>query len=422
MNSENIIFDLKSWLFKMGVEAGICNWLSVLIVICAIILISIIADFISKKIILLIIKRIVKKTKNSWDDILLEKKVFHRLSQIVPIIIVYYSINIAFPDSQFAVDLVKKICIMYLVILLVMVLNSFLNGLNDIYNMTIGEKKGTSIKSYIQVVKIIAFIIAAVSALSILLNKDIGYFITGLGAMTAVLLLIFKDSILGLVGGIQLTTNDMVRIGDWISMPSRNADGVVLEVSLNTVKVQNFDNTISTIPTYALVSETFQNWRGMEESEGRRIKRSVNIDISSIKFCNPELLDKLSQFDILKDYIPAKSQEIASRNKKHNTDSSVVVNGPKMTNIGVFRKYLEGYLQSNDKINTDMTLLVRQLAPTDSGIPIEIYGFSKIKSFAEFEHVQSDIFDHILAIIPEFELRVFQNPSGSDFRSAIVKS
>ncbi len=419
MTGENISPNLEAWLNTIGIKGSFSEVLCVIIIITGILAVSFLADFITKKVLLAIIKKVVRRTHTTWDDILVKKKVFHRFSRIVPIIIIYYSINIAFPDSQFIVVLIKKAAMIYLVVVLTMVLNAFLNGLNEIYDVTIGEKKGTSIKSYIQVVKIIAFIIAAISALSILLNKEVGYFITGLGAMTAVLLLIFKDSILGLVGGIQLTTNDMVRIGDWISMPARNADGTVTEVSLNTVKVQNWDNTISTIPTYALVTETFNNWRGMEESGGRRIKRSVKIDMNSVKFCSPELLEKLSKFYLLKDYIPSKSEEINKYNKTLNADTSIVVNGLRMTNIGVFRKYLDQYLKQNEKINTDMTILVRQLEPTENGIPMEIYGFSKIKPWVEFEAVQSDIFDHVLAIIPEFELRVFQNPTGEDFRKSI---
>ncbi len=421
MKVANISLELLVWLHKIGITGQLSEILCVVIILVGILIVSLLADFITKKILLTVIKKLAKKTHTVWDDILVDKKVFHKLSHIVPIIIVYYSINIAFPDSQIAVDFIKKAATIYLVIVLVMVLNAFLNGLNEIYNVTIGDKKGTSIKSYIQVVKIIAYIIAAISALSILLNKEVGYFITGLGAMTAVLLLIFKDSILGLVGGIQLTTNDMVRIGDWISMPARNADGIVLEVSLNTVKVQNWDNTISTIPTYALVTETFNNWRGMEESEGRRIKRAINLDMNSVKFCSPELLDKLSKFQILQDYIPQKSVEIEKHNKKIKADTSLPINGVRFTNIGIFRKYLEGYLKQNEKINSEMTLVVRQLAPGDTGIPMEIYGFSKIKSFVEFEEVQSDIFDHILAVVPEFELKVFQNPTGEDFRKGIGK-
>ena len=228
--------------------------------------------------------------------------------------------------------------------------------------------------------------------------------------------MIFKDSILGLVGGIQLTSNDMVRIGDWISMPSRSADGNVIEVSLNTVKVQNWDKTISTIPTYALVNESFSNWRGMEESGGRRIKRSLILDMKSVKFCSPELIEKLSNYKVINEYLTSKTKEIEEHNSKLNDKSNIAYNGRQLTNIGVFRKYIEEYLKNNESMNQNMTLIVRQLAPTPEGIPMEIYGFSRIQAWALFEGVQSDIFDHLLAVISDFELSVFQSPSGADFR------
>ncbi|MDD4149395.1 MAG: mechanosensitive ion channel [Bacteroidales bacterium] len=412
--------NLYEWIFelllKWGISSGISKTLASVLIVIVIILISLLANFIFKSIILVIIKKLVKKTKSTWDDILFEKKVFNKLSQLAPIFIIYYTINIAFPANIGLVAVIQKILMIYMVFLFVMVINSFFNALNQIYDVTIGEKRGTSIKSYIQVVKIIIFIVAAISALSILLNKEVGYFITGLGAISAVLLLIFKDSILGLVGGIQLTSNDMVRIGDWISMPSHNTDGNVIEVSLNTVKVQNWDKTISTIPTYALVSESFSNWRGMEESGGRRIKRSLILDMKSVKFCSPELVEKLSHYKVLNEYLTAVTKEIDEHNSKLNSKSNVVFNGRRLTNIGVFRKYIEEYLKNNENINQDMTLIVRQLDPTTEGIPMEIYVFSKIQAWALFEGVQADIFDHLLAVISDFELSVFQNPTGTDFR------
>ncbi len=400
---------------RWGVNYNTSEVLAVILILIAIVAVSVLADFVTKKIILVVISKVVKKTKSSWDDILLEKKIFQRLSKIAPILIIYYTIGMAFPFNETVVMIVQKGIMIYMVFVFITAFNAFLNAINEIYNVTVGEKKGTSIKSYVQVVKIVFFIIAAISALSILLNKEVGYFVTGLGAMTAVLLLVFKDSILGLVGGIQLTSNDMVRIGDWISMPGRNADGTVIEVSLNTVKVQNFDNTIATVPTYAMVTESFSNWRGMEDSDGRRIKRSVILDMKSVKFCSNELIEKLSHYKILNEYLTNKTKELKEFNSKLNV-GSVGYNGRKLTNIGIFRKYVEFYLRNNDNVNQNMTLLVRQLAPTPEGIPMEIYVFSKIKAWVDYEAVQSDIFDHLLAIIPEFELRVFQNPTGDDFK------
>lgn len=412
--------ELIAWLQDIGVNLGTSKFLAVVIILIGITIVSVAANFITKKIILEIIKKVVKKTKSTWDDILLEKKIFDKLSQVAPILIVFYTIKIAFPFNDIVVLYVQKAIMVYMVVVVIMMFNSFLNAVNEIYDQTIGAKKGTSIKSYIQVVKIIVFIIAAISALSIILDKEVGYFVTGLGAMTAVLLLVFKDSILGLVGGIQLTSNDMVRIGDWISMPSRNADGTVLEVSLNTVKVQNFDNTISTIPTYAMVSESFSNWRGMEDSDGRRIKRSLILDMKSVKFCSDELVEKLSHYKVLSEYLSTKSTELKEYNGELN-EGSHEFNSRKLTNIGIFRKYIELYLRDNEIINTDMTLLVRQLSPTADGIPMEIYTFSKIKGWVDFEAVQSDIFDHLLAVMAEFELKVFQNPTGEDFQKFLKK-
>ncbi len=417
MEFTKINMGLKEWLLNYGLSLSTSNFLCILIVLFAIIIISLIANFLVKTILLAIIRKVVKKTKNTWDDVLLEKKVFHKLSQLVPILIVYYSIEIAFESYSWAILLIKKLSILYLMVLLVMIIFSFLNAVNEIYNNNVGNKKGTSIKSYIQVVKIFVFFIVAISALSYLLNKEVGYFITGLGAMTAVLMLIFKDSILGLVSGIQLSTNDMVRIGDWISMDERNTDGIVTELSLNTVKVQNWDNTISTIPTYAMITESFSNWRGMEESGGRRIKRSIKIDMNSVKFCDNEMLKKMSKISLIKNYVENKSAEIEQYNKSSNLDTKVLANGRRMTNLGTFRIYITEYLKANDKINKDLILVVRQLEPTANGLPLEIYAFCTMKKLADFEQVQSDIFDHILAIMPEFNLRIFQSPMGSDFKS-----
>jgi miniconductance mechanosensitive channel len=234
--------------------------------------------------------------------------------------------------------------------------------------------------------------------------------------LAAVLMLVFKDSILGFIAGIQLSANNMVRIGDWISMPGNNADGTIIEITLNTVKVKNWDQTISTIPIYSLVSDSFINWRGMEESGGRRIKRSISIDMKSVKFCTEKMLDKLKKIQLIIDYINDKQKEIKEFNKKHNVDESVSVNGRRLTNVGVFRKYVEEYLKQHPKIHNDMTFLVRQLQPTEKGLPVEIYVFSNDQKWANYEAIQSDIFDHILAIIPEFELKIFQNPTGDDFK------
>jgi miniconductance mechanosensitive channel len=238
--------------------------------------------------------------------------------------------------------------------------------------------------------------------------------IGGLGAFSAVLMLIFKDPILGFVGGIQLSVNKMLAPGDWISMPKFDADGTVIDISLTTVKVQNWDKSISMIPTYSLISDSFRNWKGMEESDGRRIKRWINIDVKSIRFCTPEMLQKFEKIEYLTYYIQHKQKELEEYNASRNVDNSIMVNGRRQTNIGVFRAYLVEYLRNHPNINPEMTLMVRQLQPTEKGLPIEIYGFSKIKAWEQYEAIQSDIFDHVLAVVPEFDLRIFQNRTGDD--------
>jgi miniconductance mechanosensitive channel len=267
-----------------------------------------------------------------------------------------------------------------------------------------------------QLVQLIFVMIGILWAISIIFGVQVTRIFAGLGAVAAVLMLVFKDTILGFVAGIQLSANKMLKVGDWIEMPSHNADGTVLEVTLNTVKVQNWDKTITTIPTYALVSSPFMNWRGMEESGGRRIKRSIYLDMQSVRFCNPEMLDKFKKIHHLKEYIEQREAEIENYNHSNNIDETVLVNGRRMTNLGVFRKYVENYLMRHPSINKEMTFLVRHLQPTEKGIPLEIYVFSSEQRWAHYESIQADIFDHLLAVIPEFGLQVFQLPSGSDLR------
>ena len=415
---ENIAFIFKDWLISSGFASEYVNLLNMLTLTICLILTSIILNYLAKTIIVSIISRFIKKSTNKLDDILLEKKVFHRLSHFVPALIIYYFSDVVFYDYHQFILPVHKFTYIYMIIAGAIVINAFLKALNEIYN-TLTISKNHPIKSYIQVVQIIIYLFVSILILSLLLGKSPVYLITGMGAITAVLLLVFKDPLLGLVGGIQLSSNDMIRIGDWISMPSKNADGIVIEISLITVKVQNFDKSITTIPTYSLISEAFSNWRGMEESEGRRIKRSLNIDMKSIKFLDEQLTQKLSKIKLLSTYLQNKQIEIEKYNKENDIDYSISVNGIKLTNIGTLRVYLNEYIKSNPDIHPDMTLLVRQLQSTDKGIPLEVYAFSKIKSWEEYEDLQADIFDHIMAIIPEFELNVFQNPSGDDFKKLI---
>ncbi|HLN53219.1 MAG TPA: mechanosensitive ion channel domain-containing protein [Lentimicrobium sp.] len=370
--------------------------------------------YIFRVIVIKIVRRITHRTSSTWDDALYHNRVFHKSLLLVPTllfnVLAPYTLT-EFPDFLKWALLLNRILIVYATI---GTINKFLNALYEIYQ-GFEVSKAKPVKGYIQVLKIIVIVIGVIIVISLLFDKSPIYLLGGLGAFSAVLLLIFKDPILGLVAGIQISANDMVRQGDWIVAQKSGADGEVRDISLTTVKVQNWDKSITMLPTYSLVSESFVNWRGMEESGGRRIKRSINIDMNSVRFCTEEMLEKFRKIDILRNYIEQTQQELVKHNTAENIDDSILVNGRRQTNLGVFRAYLSAYLQRNPDLNPDMTMLVRQLQPGESGIPLEIYVFSRIQDWKPYEDIQSDIFDHVLASIPEFELKVFQNPSGSDF-------
>ncbi len=403
------------WLASIGIPTDWAVVIKAVIFSIVILLLSIVVNWIAKKLIIGIEKNIIRKTRITWDDTFLEKKVFHRLSHIAPAIVIYFTVGIAFYEYPDFITALQKATYIYILMAVVLVLDSFINAMHTIYT-TLPISENRPIKGYLQVVKILIYFVAILMIISILFSVAMGKLFTGLGAIAAILLLIFKDSILGFVASIQMAAYNMVKPGDWIEMPSRKADGTVIDISLNTVKVQNFDKTIITIPTYAMVSESFQNWRGMEESGGRRIKRSLKIDMKSVAFCTPEMLEKFKKIHLLKDYIEQKEKELVEYNKQYNIDNSILVNGRRLTNLGTFRKYVEAYLMNHPKIHNEMTFLVRHLEPDDKGIPIQIYVFSNDQRWANYESIQADIFDHLLAVAPEFGLQVFQSPSGDDFR------
>lgn len=405
---------LVEWLISNGFSESFAIFTKTIIFGVSLLIISYLSYLIAKKIITRLIHKALLKTKFTWDDAFVEQKVFVKLAHIVPAIIILAFINLVFKDYEKWASIVTKASYFYIVIVVMLVINSVILSFNSIYNMQ-PISKTRHIKGYVQMVQILVAFIGIMMLFSILSNKDLSKLFFGLGTFAAVLMLVFKDTILGFVASIQVSMNNMINIGDWISMPGRNADGVVLEINLNTVKVQNWDKTISTIPTYALVSESFQNWRGMEESGGRRIKRSINIDMTSTKFCSTAMIKKFNKIQLLSDYIQHMEKEITEYNESHKIDPSILVNGRRMTNLGTFRKYIEEYLKVHPLIHDNMTFLVRQLQPNEKGIPLEIYVFSKDQEWANYEAIQADIFDHILAVLPEFELRVFQNPTGYDF-------
>ncbi|MFC6653988.1 mechanosensitive ion channel family protein [Paenibacillus rhizoplanae] len=399
---------IQEHLAGYGVSEQMVVYLSNIIMVLCIALLSIVANLVAKKIVLKIIIHIINNNRYTWDNFFLEKKVFHKLSHLAPAFIIYYAAPIPLYQS-----FIVKFALAYMIIVTITVFNALLDAIDAIYR-TYEVSKMRPIRGYIQVAKIILYIIGAIVVISNLMGQNPLILLSGLGALSAVLMLVFKDSILGLVAGIQLSSNDMVRVGDWIEMPKYNADGNVIDITLNTVKVMNFDKTITMIPSYALISDSFKNWRGMEASGGRRIKRSVCIDTSSICFCTKEMIEQFQKVHYLSDYVTARLDEIHAYNIEHHINRESKVNGRQLTNIGVFREYVQEYLRNHPKIHKDMTLIVRQLAPGDSGLPLEIYAFSNETTWGVYESVQSDIFDHIFAIIPLFGLRVFQNPTGQD--------
>jgi miniconductance mechanosensitive channel len=403
---------IRNRLLDYGMDPVITEYLAAIIMILFIGIFCIAANFITKKIFLRVLTHIINNNKFNWDNMLLERKVFHRLSHIVPAIIIYY-FSSTFPDYQ---DLIEKGAIAYIIVVMLMVIYSCLNAFNDIY-LTFEISKIKPIKGYIQVVQIIVFILGGIIIIANLMGESPFILLSGIGALSAVFLLVFKDSLLGLVAGIQLAANDMVRVGDWIEMPKYDADGDIIDISLNTVKVQNFDKTITTIPSYALISDSFKNWRGMQASGGRRIKRSLFIDTNSITFCTEEMIEKFKMIQFLSEYITSKEYEIAEYNTKNEINRNNPVNGRALTNIGVFRAYINQYLQHHPGISKEMTLLVRQLAPTENGLPLEIYAFTNDIRWDVYETIQSDIFDHLFAVAPEFGLHLFQNPSGNDLKN-----
>jgi len=362
---------------------------------------------ITNQIILRSIAKIFRKTSTKFDDVLLEQKVFNKLPYLIPLIFLY-SIRDIVPFFK----LVDRFIIALIALIILISLNALINAINDVYKKSRFSEK-LNIKSYTQVVKLIINSVGIIITAALLAGKSPIYFLSGIGALTAVLILVFKDTILSLVSSVQISSNDLFKIGDWIEAPQFGADGNVIDIALHSVKVQNWDKTICVVPTNQLINSSFKNWRGMSESGGRRIKRSIKINMKSIKFCSNSMIEKFKTIYLLKDYIEEKLTEINDHNNDKKLDETDIVNRRSLTNVGTFRAYIKFYLKNNAKIHNDMTFLVRQLAPQSDGLPIEIYVFSNDTNWVNYEAIQSDIFDHLLAILPEFELEVFQNLTGN---------
>lgn len=375
--------------------------------------------FICRPLILRAVTRIVKKTEFKWDNELLGQGVFRWLTHILPGLLIYLAAPGLFSSVPWLGNLLSVTSSIYILITGYFVLDSLLNALQGILSRTQAGQK-LNLATFTQVAKLIAALVCFVLGIAILIGESPLSLLGGLGVFASILMLVFKDVILGFVAGIQLASNRMLSQGDWLEMPSYKADGDVLEIGLTTVKVQNWDKTITTIPTYALISDSFKNWRGMSESGGRRIKRSLLVDTNSICLCTEDMLNRFQEIEHISEYIDAKNKEVTEVNARlDESRRDNRVNGRRLTNIGTFRAYIEAFLRHHPDINQEMTLLVRQLAPDGRGIPIEIYCFSSNKDWAPYENIQADIFDHLLAVAPEFDLRIFQEPTGLDFQTLV---
>ena len=383
-----------------GVPNGFSNLLASGLIFISIVLIVLIINFIGRIIILSFFRRIAKSTANAFDDLLIKNKVPRLLSFVPSLFFLFWIIPIYNEDLLIILEALT-------IILFIVTVKSVLSTVKDYFKLS-SSLKHIPIDSYIQVVMLFLWFIGIILILSVLTGREIGTFLASLGALSAIIILVFRDTILGFVSSIQITVNDTVRIGDWITMKGSDADGTVIEVNLSTVKVQNFDNTITTIPTYKLVSDSFINWRGMEESKGRRIKRSLLIKPSSVKFLENDDIEKLKKVDLISDYIKSRVKEINNHNTKNNIDKSMLLNGRNLTNLGLFRVYVEKYLKDHPMTNEDLTLMCRQLEPTSQGIPIQIYTFSKDKEWTKYEGLTSDIFDHLLSSVKYFDLECFE--------------
>ena len=372
------------------------------------------ADRVAKLYLVRLARYLTGRTDTTWDDALVEHGVFRRIAQLAPAVVLYTT-GSAFGET--AQDWVERGALVYMIVVTALAMSALLQAGLSVYQRGAISREGPAVQSYIQLVRILLFTVAAIFVVSTLLDQEPWGLLTGLGALSAIGLLLFRDTILGFVASVQLANNNMVRRGDWIEMPAFGADGDVLEVSLHTVKVQNWDKTISTIPTHALISHSFKNWRGMSESGGRRIKRAVHIDMNTIRFCDDDMLRRFERFDAIRDYVRGKREELTRSNAGVDGDAAGI-NARRLTNVGTFRAYLIAYLRAHPKIHDDMTFLVRQLPPSDRGLPIELYVFSNDQEWASYEAIQADIFDHILAVLPEFELRAYQSPSGHDLEAS----
>ena len=413
------VFDfLSEFLLSIGMSQVWVDRLDRIIIVLVIVGVAFVVEAIIRAIVLQAMNSIGKRIKsNTWREILVNKKIFGVLLRIIAPILILSMMSMYFTEKAPLLTIIYRICNAYIIYVVMRMISFVLAAIYDIYTLK-EEFKDRPLKGLLQTGQTIVYFIGGIVIISVLIGKEASDLFIGLGASAAVLMLIFQDSILGVVAGIQLSANNMLRVGDWITMPKYNVDGDVIEVTLNTVKVQNFDKTIVTVPPYALIKESFQNYRGMKDAGGRRVKRSLTIDFDTVQFCTPEMIEEFKKIDCLSNYLEKKDKELKVFNEKHPAKGASELNVRRQTNLGVFRAYIDAYLkQQFDSIQqSGFTFLVRQLQPTEFGIPIELYFFTKTTVWAEYEGIQSDVFDHILASVPSFGLSLYQAPSGEDLR------
>ncbi|WP_024481018.1 mechanosensitive ion channel family protein [Cellulophaga baltica] len=414
MNFEHLLY---TYLIELGLSHNSAKYLNMLTLLVVLLLLTVLVDFVLRKVLIKLFTQFTLKSKTNFDNLLVKNKAPRSIAHIIPLIIALELIPYVFIDFPYFENLVEKGLQVFAIILTLWIVRSFLNTLKD-YFKTLNSLKDKPIDSYIQVFMIFAWLLGIMSAFAIITGIEFIKFITTIGAASAVIILVFKDTILGFVASIQVSINDMVRIGDWITFEKYGADGDVIEINLSTVKVQNFDKTITTIPTYALISDSFKNWRGMEISDGRRIKRALHIKLDSIKYLAKEEIEQLKKIESITTYLETRQEDIDTYNTNHNINKELLLNGRNLTNIGVFRKYIETHIENHSGINKDMMIMVRQLAPEAHGIPLEIYAFSSDKRWQNYEYIMADIFDHIIAAVPYFHLELFELPSNSSFRDS----
>lgn len=398
---------------SLGLNPNMADKLDRFVILLVIALFAFITDIVVRKILVGIVFNIVKKTKNKWDDLFLDKKLLNDLALFAPAVLVYALLPLAFQQEPDILFWSRKFILVFMSILLIITINTSIGIVQKIAEVS-QRLKGKTLNGFFQILKIIVGFTGTIIIVSIIIDKSPTTLFAGLGASAAVLMLVFKDTIVGFVSGILLSSNKMLRVGDWITCKKHNVNGVVIEISLNTVKIRNFDNTIITMPPYSLVSDSFQNWRNMQENGARRIMRSINIDMHSVKFCTKEMIEKYRKISLIKDYIDSQEKQLYEYNLQNGIDDSVMVNGMRLTNIGVFRAYLQRYIENQPTIDKNQIYMIRQMEPTENGLPIQIYFFTTKFQWVAYEGVMADVFDHIIAVIPEFDLNVFQNLTSKD--------